>query len=318
MTVLKVFQTADVVRRGTAADTDFGDRLPEHGKIMQEGYDLCRREAILFLTEAREAMGNSGLDNNTDHLVSIIMPSYNTAAYISDSIRSILAQTYTDWELIIVDDCSTDDSVEVIRSFDDPRIILLQNAENYGAAVSRNYALREAKGRWIAFLDSDDIWVPEKLEKQLRFMTENHYAFTYTDYRTCYNGSWMPYINIGPEHVDKRMMNRYCYFSTITVMYDREVIGLIQIKDIKKRNDYAIWLKAIEKSNAYRLPECLSYYIKHDSSISSGSKLKLIRWHYRLFRFAQEESVVTALWHTAGNLVFGLLKKIHYTEKIEH
>ena len=252
-----------------------------------------------------------------NELVSVIMPSYNTGDYIADSIRSVLAQTYTDWELIIVDDCSADHTVEVIGSFDDPRIILLQNEQNSGAAVSRNRALRAAKGRWIAFLDSDDIWEPEKLAKQLSFMKQNHYAFTYTDYRICYNGEWMPYINIGPDHVDRRRLYRYCYFSTITVMYDREVIGLIQIKDIKKHNDYAMWLKAIEKSDAYRLPECLSYYIKHDSSITSGSKLNLIRWHYRLFRFAQEESVITALRHTAGNLVFGLLKKIYYKKKVE-
>ena len=96
-----------------------------------------------------------------DGLVSIIMPSYNTANYIADSIKSIQAQTYTNWELIIVDDCSTDNSVEVIRSFDEPRIKLLKNEINSGAAISRNYALREAKGKWIAFLDSDDIWVPE-------------------------------------------------------------------------------------------------------------------------------------------------------------
>ena len=245
------------------------------------------------------------------------MPSYNTGAYIAQTIRSVLAQTYEKWELLIVDDCSTDDSVEVIRSFDDPRIILLQNEKNAGAAASRNRALREAKGRWIAFLDSDDLWAPEKLEKQLDFMIENHYAFTYTDYRICLNGVWKPYINIGPDFVDRRKLYRYCYFSTITVLYDRDVIGLIQIKDIKKHNDYAMWLKAIEKSAAYRLPECLSYYIKHDSSITGGSKLNLIRWHYRLFRFAQEESAVSALWHTAGNLVFGLLKRIQYTKKVE-
>ncbi len=147
-----------------------------------------------------------------DGLVSIIMPSFNTAQYIWDSIKSIQAQTYSNWELIIVDDCSTDNSLEIIRGFNEPRIILLQNEKNSGAAISRNYALREAKGKWIAFLDSDDIWVPEKLEKQIRFMESNDCAFTFTDYRICLNGEWMPYINTGPMVVAKKKMYDYCYF----------------------------------------------------------------------------------------------------------
>lgn len=245
-------------------------------------------------------------------LVSIIMPSYNTAEYISDSIRSVQAQTYENWELIIVDDCSTDNSMEVISAFNEPRIRLLKNEKNSGAAISRNYALREAKGKWIAFLDSDDTWVPEKLEKQIRFMKEHNYAFTFTDYRTCLNGTWMPYINIGPNIVTKRKMYDYCYFSTITVMYDRDVVGLIQIANLRKNNDYAMWLQAIEKSNAYRLPECLAFYIKHEGSVSSGSKVKLIKWHYKLFREGLGKNSVVSSILTINNLVHGVWKKIHY------
>lgn len=252
-----------------------------------------------------------------NELVSIIMPSYNTADYITDSIRSIQAQTHKDWELIIVDDCSTDNSMEVIRSFNEPRIKLLKNEKNSGAAVSRNYALREARGKWIAFLDSDDTWVPEKLEKQIKFMKEHGYAFTFTDYRICLNGAWMPYVNTGPDVVTKRKMYDYCYFSTITVMYEREKIGLIQIANLRKNNDYAMWLQAIEKSNAYRLPECLSYYIKHEGSVSSGSKTKLIKWHYKLFREGLGKDPVVSVILTANNLVHGVWKKIHFKEMIK-
>ena len=105
-----------------------------------------------------------------NELVSIIMPSYNTAKFISETIDSVLAQTYENWELIIVDDCSKDDTDTVVARYTDPRIRYLKNEVNSGAAVSRNRALREAKGRWIAFLDSDDLWTPEKLQKQIRFM----------------------------------------------------------------------------------------------------------------------------------------------------
>ena len=251
-------------------------------------------------------------------LVSIVMPSYNTASYIGESIRSILAQTYTNWELIVVDDCSTDNTIEIVESFNDSRIRVIKNDENSGAAISRNYALREARGKWIAFLDSDDKWSPQKLEKQIQFMETNNYAFTFTDYRICQNGVWMPYINTGPDVVNRRRMYDYCYFSTITVMYDRDVIGLIQIENLRKNNDYAMWLQAIERSNAYRLPECLSFYIKHDGSVSSGSKAKLIKWHYILFRTGLRLNPILSCILTINNLIHGVWKKIHYKKYINN
>lgn len=251
-------------------------------------------------------------------LVSVIMPAYNVGAYIEESIKSVQAQTYTNWELIIVDDCSTDNTVEEISNFlEDKRIRFLRNERNSGAAVSRNYALREATGKWIAFLDADDVWLPEKLEKQLDFMIQNNYRFTYTDYRIRLNGEWKPYINTGPNVVTKRKLYNYCYFSTITVMYDREYIGLVQIADLKKNNDYAMWFKVIEKSPCYRLPLCLSYYYKHDLSISSGSKMKLIRHHYIMYRKALNKGKITAAVLTGNNLFWGAVKKIFYRKKVE-
>ncbi len=251
-------------------------------------------------------------------LVSIITPSYNTAQYIAKTIQSVQAQTYTNWEMIIVDDCSTDHTDEVVAPFlSDPRIRYLKNPQNSGAAISRNFALREAKGKWIAFLDSDDLWSPEKLEKQINFMMENDYKFTYTDYRICINGKWMPYINIAPNKVTKRKLYNYCYFSTITVMYDSECIGLIQIADLRKNNDYAMWLQAIEKASAYRLPECLSYYIKREQSISSGKKTKLIKWHYILFRKGLNKGRVASFFLTLNNMFWGVLKKVRYKKKLK-
>lgn len=251
-----------------------------------------------------------------DNLVSIIMPSYNTRDYIGASIESVLAQTYENWELLIVDDCSTDDTDAVVAKFTDPRIRYLKNERNSGAAVSRNYALREARGRWIAFLDSDDLWEPEKLSRQLNFMKENGYSFTYTDYRIQLNGIWQPHIITGPKVVNKWKMYNYCYFSTITVMYDRQKIGLVQIADLKKNNDYAMWLQIIEKSKCYRLPQCLSYYIKREGSISSGSKLKLIKHHYILYRKGLEKNAFVSWVLTVNNLFWGVLKKLFYKKKI--
>lgn len=250
-------------------------------------------------------------------LVSIIMPAYNAGQYIEESIQSVLDQTYHFWELIIVEDCSTDNTEDVIKCFTDDRIRLLKNEKNSGAAVSRNYALREAKGKWIAFLDSDDVWLPEKLEAQIKFMLENDYKFSYTDYRTRLNGKWLPYVNIGPNVVTKWKLYNYCYFSTITVMYDREYVGLIQIADLKKNNDYAMWFEIIKKSPCYRLPLCLSYYYKHENSISSGSKIKLIKYHYIMYRKALRKSKIMSAIYTVNNIFWGVFKKVFYKKRVE-
>lgn len=255
--------------------------------------------------------------NNMNELVSVITPSYNTAKYIEDTIKSVQEQTYTNWEMIIVDDCSTDNTDEVVAKYlHDERIRYLKNSKNSGAALSRNYALREAKGKWIAFLDSDDVWVSEKLEKQIAFMKENDYKFSFTDYRICLNGEWQPYIITGPSIVTKWMLYNYCFFSTITVMYDREYIGLIQIADLKKNNDYAMWFEIIKKSPCYRLHECLSYYIKHDDSISGGSKWKLIKHHYILYRKSLNKGIFISAALTLNNLFWGVIKKLVYKERI--
>ncbi len=249
-------------------------------------------------------------------LVSIIMPSYNTAEFIAESIRSVQNQTYTNWELIIVDDCSSDNTDMVIESFSDQRIIYIKNDRNNGAAVSRNRALRAAKGKWIAFLDSDDLWFKEKLEKQINFMKKNDYHFSYTNYSEMNeNGVQTGIIVSGPRHITKHGMYNFCWPGCLTVMYDREFVGEIQIVDIKKNNDYAMWLKVCKKTDCFLLDEILGTYRRgRQGSISSHSIKKMIAWHYRLFRYAENESIVFATAHTIKNLLFGFLKKVIYVK----
>lgn len=250
-------------------------------------------------------------------LVSIIMPSYNTAQYIADSIRSVQAQTYKNWELLIVDDCSSDNSDDVVAPFlSDARIRYLKNEVNSGAAVSRNYALREAKGRWIAFLDSDDLWHPEKLERQILFMEKENCHFSCTYYQEIDEASQPLGVTVqGPRHITKAGMLRFCWPGCLTVMYDAQEIGLLQIPDIRKNNDYAMWLQVISKADCYLLPEILaSYRRRRRGSISNQSYIKLIKWHYRLFRQVRKESASLSIVHTAGNLVFGVYKKIRYVK----
>lgn len=249
-------------------------------------------------------------------LVSIIMPSYNTGCYISASISSVLAQTYTNWELIIVDDCSTDNTDSIISSFHDERIRYIKNEKNSGAAVSRNRALREAKGKWIAFLDSDDLWELNKLEMQIAFMASNGYHFSYTDYveideESHPNGKRVT----GPRKITKHGMYNYCWPGCLTVMYDAETVGLIQIEDIKKNNDYAMWLKVCHKADCYLLNESLARYRRRSGSISNHGYIKLIKWHYKLYRESERKNPISSFMLTTRNLFFGVKKKLIYVKR---
>ena len=251
-------------------------------------------------------------------LVSIIMPSYNTAEYIAESIQSVCSQSYVDWELLVVDDCSTDNTDEVIRPYlNDERIKYLKNESNSGAAVSRNLALRKAKGKWIAFLDSDDIWMPDKLEKQIRYMEENDYHFSYTNYSEINADGTRSGVTVtGPLRITKTGMFNYCWPGCLTVMYDAEIVGLIQIVDIKKNNDYAMWLKVCKKAECYLLNEELDLYRRgREGYISNHSIKKLIVWHYKLYREAEGHNSLVSVFNTGRNLLFGLYKKKRYVKK---
>ncbi len=256
--------------------------------------------------------------NKTMELVSIIMPSYNTGKYISETIDSVLVQTYKHWELIIVDDCSVDETDEVVRHYlSDSRIKYLRNERNFGAAVCRNRALREAKGKWIAFLDSDDLWLPQKLEWQIKFMRKNGYHFSYTNYLEIDEFGKSNGITItGPKRITRTGMFNYCWPGCLTVMYDREYVGLVQIYDIKKNNDYAMWLKVCQKVDCYLLNKCLAQYRKgRTGSVSSHSIKTMTVWHYKLFREAEGYGVIRSLFNTGRNLLFGFYKKKRYVKK---
>ena len=249
-------------------------------------------------------------------LVSIIMPSYNTGRFMKETIKSVLAQTYQNWELLIVDDCSTDGTDEIVREFlIDTRIHYIKNEKNSGAAVSRNRSLREAKGKWIAFLDSDDLWMPDKLEKQIAFMNDNGYHFSYTNYMEVDEESRPNGRSVtGPKRITKHGMYNYCWMGCLTVMYDAETVGIIQIEDIKKNNDYAMWLKACKKADCYLLDEMLAKYRKRSGSISNHGYTKLIKWHYMLYREAEKKNPLVSAVFTVRNLFFGAWKKLKYVK----
>lgn len=253
-------------------------------------------------------------------LVSIIVPNYNSAQFIAETIESVLSQTYTEWELLIVDDKSTDNSVKIIKTYleKDARIQLFENTVNRGAAYTRNVALAAAKGKWIAFLDSDDLWMPSKLEKQVAFMQKNSYKFSYTQY--CQIDEETKPLNqviTGPKKITKRKMFRYNYLGCLTVMYDRDTMGLLQVDERigNGRNDYALFLSASKKAPCYLLKEVLAQYRIRKSSLSHGSFKKLLRYQYQLFRISENMCGIRAAYHVAVNLFFGTIKKIFYRKQ---
>jgi len=245
--------------------------------------------------------------------VSIITPMFNDALYIKETIESVLSQTYPDWEMIIIDDCSDDRCLDVVNSFDDRRIIVLRNKARLGAAASRNIGLRLASGTWVSFLDSDDTWMPEKLEKQVNFMIKNKFNFSYTFYQEKINNSVIA-IDRGPYRINQRSMFLCDYIGCLTVMYNREKVGLIQVDQrITKRNDYAIWLQISKKFECYCLDEILASYRIKKSSVSHVSKIKLLKAHFILYKYQEHFSFIKSWFFAFRNaIITELYKKKRY------
>lgn len=252
-------------------------------------------------------------------LVSIITPTWACAEFIIKTIESIQAQTYQNWELLIQDDCSVDGTINVIKPYikEDGRIKYECHSKNSGAAITRNNALKRAKGHWIAFLDSDDLWLPEKLEHQLRFMAENNYAFSYHEYtEMSEDGRDLGVYVSGIRKVSKFDMYACCWPGCLAVMYDAEKIGLIQIGDVKKNNDTAMWLRVVQKSPCYLLKENLARYRRRKVSITPKPLHQRIWAHYPLFRVAEGMNPAQATFWVIMNVFGNAFKKIVYIKKI--
>ncbi|MDE6468487.1 MAG: glycosyltransferase [Muribaculaceae bacterium] len=256
---------------------------------------------------------------NIEPKVSIITPTYNCGRFISETINSVIAQTYPHWEMLIVDDCSYDSTKHIVEQFvsKDSRIKYYCLEKNSGAAVARNLALKKAKGKWIAFLDSDDLWHPAKLEKQIEFMETNDYAFSYHEYHEiAESGKDLNVYVGGKKKVGIFDMFACCWPGCLAVMYDREKIGLIQIADIKKNNDTALWLKVIRKSKCYLLNEDLAAYRRRKGGITPPTVFQKIWAQYPLFRIGEGMNPVSACFWTIMNVFGNTYKKLFYTRKL--
>ena len=218
-----------------------------------------------------------------DNYVSIIMPAYNAEKYISESIDSVKNQLFTNWELIIIDDYSKDKTVDVIRSFDDSRIKIIELEKNSGAAYARNRGIEAAQGEFIAFLDSDDLWTEEKLKQQILFMKSNDYAFTCTEYTEMNQNSKVIDIVKVQDKLDYEGVLKYCPGNS-TIVYNAKKLGKFYAPLIKRRNDFALWLQVIKKAKyIYGLHESHTIYRVRDNSLSSN-KIKLLKYQWKVLR----------------------------------
>lgn len=245
------------------------------------------------------------------------MPAYNCADYIAESIKSVQNQSYRNWELIVADDNSTDGTVDTVRSMaaDDNRIHLLETDINLGPAAARNRAINSAQGDYIAFLDSDDIWFPDKLSRQISFMEQTGYDFTYTAYEKINERSEkMGIVVSAPKSVNySSMLYRGDPIGNLTVVYDATKLGKFYVPDIKKRNDFALWLKMMHDCDrAYGLDEVLASYRVRAGSISSTRKSKLIKYYWELYRDIERLSNIKSSAAIASLVFF---KSIRQTDE---
>ena len=219
-------------------------------------------------------------------LVSIITPSYNSSRFIKTSIDSVLSQTYQDFEMIIVDDMSPDNSNEIIEQYikNDSRIKLIKLDENLGPAGARNRAIEEAKGRYIAFLDSDDIWMSEKLKKQIEFMNKNNLSLTYSSYKLTDDNDNDLGEFITKEQISYNSLLKTNSIGCLTAIYDTKKIGKILMPTIRQKQDYGLWLKILKeiKSTKGQL-EPLAIYRIRSKSVSSN-KLLAATYIWKIFR----------------------------------
>lgn len=235
-----------------------------------------------------------------ENLVSIITPTYNCGSFIAETIKSVLNQTYPNWEMIIVDDCSKDNTSEIVASFvnADKRIQYHCLPTNSGAAIARTTAMNLAVGEYMAFLDSDDIWMPEKLEKQISFMTSHDYAFSCTAYEQVDEaGLSLKRIIKSPNKINYNRLLLDCPVGNSTVMYNVRTMGKFEVPNIRKRNDDALWLKMLKKEQfIWSMPDVLMRYRIRNNSISSN-KFELIKYHWILYREIESLSLIRSIFH---------------------
>lgn len=220
--------------------------------------------------------------------ISIITPTYNSQNFIKETVNSVINQTYKNWELIVIDDASNDNTIKIVNQFikTNPNICLLQNKQNSGAAITRNRGIEAAKGDLIAFLDADDLWKPEKLEKQVAFMSANDCDVCFSSYDLMNEDGIRLNKQIKALSIlTYKKLLRSNYIGNLTGIYNAKSLGKITAPNLRKRQDWLIWLEAVKKSGkpVLGIEESLAIYRVRESSISSN-KLNLVKYNYWVYK----------------------------------
>ena len=251
-----------------------------------------------------------------NELVSIITPVYNNSEFIKQTIESVQKQTYKNWEMVIVDDCSTDRTPELIKKISqkDDRIKYIKLENNSGAAIARNKALSESRGRFIAYLDADDLWKKNKIQNQIDFMLAHDYAFVCSNYEKIdINNKILKQVKI-PKEINYKLFLRNTIIQTVGVMIDSRKTGreLLMMPNVRRRQDAATWCQLLKSGfNCYGVPEFLSYYRVVPNSLSSN-KIKAIKGTWFLYRKIEKLSLVNACFCFFGYAINAVKKRIYF------
>lgn len=250
-----------------------------------------------------------------EDLISIIVPVYNAEKFLKDTIKTVKEQTYKNWELIFVNDCSEDNSVQIIEEEmkENRKIKLINLEQNSGAAIARNTGIEVSKGQYIAFLDADDLWKKEKLEKQINFMKQKKYAFSFTGYEFAdENGKGNGKIVRVPTKINYRQALKNTTISTITVMFDMNILEkeLIKMPNIRKGQDTATWWKVLKSGEiAYGLNESLSFYRRTNNTLSSN-KIKALKRTWNLYRNIEKLSLLYSIYNFFIYIINAIRRRI--------
>jgi len=243
-------------------------------------------------------------------LVSIITPSYGSENFISNAIDSVIGQLYKGWEMVIVDDLSPDNSNNVIEDYvkKDSRIKLIKLKKNSGPALARNTAIEKASGRYIAFLDADDLWKPEKLSKQIQFMNKNSLDFTYSSYDLIDEEGNDIGMFKTRKNISYKSMLKTSSVGCLTAIYDTKNIGKIYMPMILKRQDYGLWLKIMKKINTTQgMLESLAKYRIRKKSVSSN-KFKAAKYQWKVYRELENLNFFQSMYYFSHYAYFGITK----------
>jgi teichuronic acid biosynthesis glycosyltransferase TuaG len=245
-------------------------------------------------------------------MVSIITPVYNCEEFLEECIQSVLNQTLKDWELILVDDCSTDSSSIIINKYValDSRIKLYSLNKNVGAGIARNKGIEISRERFIAFLDSDDYWHRSKLKLQIEYMIQENIDFSYTNFFELDKEDKVSKIILTPKSVNSFSLLFNNYIKTLTAIYDTKRIGKTYMPNYRKRQDWGLWFNLLYKTNkAYRFTEPLAYYRTSNTSLSKN-KLKLVKENFNFYRFFLQKNILESL------IMIILFFVVHFTFKM--